>query len=59
MLNSDEISEAGGDVRRARIGKNDRVVRVVVRKKIMGDMKGGKEAGMDGIVVEMLKKWKY
>ena len=33
MLNSDEISEAGGDVRRARIGKNDRVVRVVVRKK--------------------------
>ena len=47
----------GGDVRRERIGENERVVREVVREEIMGALKrrkGGKAAGMDGIVVKML-----
>ena len=50
----DEISEIGGDFRRARIGGNERVVRRVVREEIMGvlkKMKGGKAAGMDDYVV--------
>ena len=40
-----------------RIGENERVVREVVREEIMGALKrvkGGKAAGMDGIVVKML-----
>ena len=31
LLNGDEINEVGEDVRRARIGENERVVREVVR----------------------------
>ena len=41
------------------IGGNKRVVRMVVRKKVMGvpeKKKGGKATGMDTIVAEMLKK---
>ena len=43
LLNGDEIREVGGDIKRERIEGNERVI------------KGGKAAGMDGIVVEMLK----
>ena len=35
LLNGDEIREVGGDIRRKRIGKNERVVREVVREEIM------------------------
>ena len=59
LLNSDGIREVGGDIRWERIGENERVVRRVVREEIMGalkKMKGCKAPGMDGIVVEMLKK---
>ena len=55
MLNGDEISEVGGDIRRVKIGENERVVRKVVRKEVMAalkKMKGGKAASMDGTVVE-------
>ena len=58
LLNGDEIKGVGGDIKKERIGENERVVRGVVREEIMGvlkKMKGGKEAGMDDIVVEMLK----
>ena len=58
LRNAEEISEIGVDVRRARIRGNERVVRKGVREEIMGvlkKVKGGKAAGMDGIVVEMLK----
>ena len=43
--------------RKQKRNKNERVVREVVREEIMGAlkrMKGGKAAGMDGIVVKML-----
>ena len=59
LLNDDEVMEVGGYERRERIGENERVVREVVREEIMGALKkitGGKVAGMDGIVVEMLNK---
>ena len=55
LLNGDEISEVGGDIRRESIGENERVV---MREEIMDvieKMKGGKAAGMDGIVIGMLK----
>ena len=39
MLNSDEISEGGGDVRKGRIGGDERVVRKMVREEIMGALK--------------------
>ena len=52
LLNVDEITEIG--IRRVRIGWNERVARNVVREEIMGElkkMKGGKAAGMDGIII--------
>ena len=58
LQNGDEIREVGGDIRKDRIGENERVVREMVREEIMvtlKNMKGGKAVGMDGIVVEMLK----
>ena len=59
LLNGDEIKEVGGDKRWERITEIERVVRGVVREEIRGarkKMKCGKAAGVDGIVVEMLKK---
>ena len=58
LLKGDEMGEVGGDIRRERIVENERVVREVVREEIMSALKkmiGGKAAGMDAIVVEMLK----
>ena len=58
LLNGDKIKEVGGDIRRERIGENERVVKRVVREEIIGarkKVKGGKSAAMDGTVVEMLK----
>ena len=57
LLNG-EIREVEGHVRRGRIGEDERVVKEVVREEIMGalkKMKDSKAAGMDGIVVKMLK----
>ena len=59
-LNGNIISEVRGDVRRGRIGENEREVRKVLREEILDALKkmeGGKADGMDGIVVEMLKWW--
>ena len=39
LLNGDEISELGGDVRRARIGENVRIVKEVVVEEIMSALK--------------------
>ena len=53
VLNGDKINEVGGDDR-----GTERVVRKVVREEIIGGLKKikeGKAAGMDIIVVEMLK----
>ena len=53
VLNGDEISEIGGDVRKARIGENERVARKGVREKIMDALKkkqGGKAVSMDSSV---------
>ena len=50
--------EVGRDVRRKRIGENERVVREEVTKEVMyvlKMMKGGKAAGMNNIMVERLK----
>ena len=58
LLNGGEIREIEGDVRRENIGENNRVAREVAREEIMGalkNMKGGKAADMDDIVVEILK----
>ena len=44
--------------RRVKTGETERIVREMVREEIMGaleKMKSGKAAGMDGIVVKMLK----
>ena len=58
LLNGDEIREVGGDRRKERIRENEREVREVVREEIkcaLKKMKGGKVAGMYGILVEILK----
>ena len=57
-MNGDVISERGEDVRKGRIGENERVVRNVLKEEIMcaiKRLKGGYAAVVDGIVVEMLK----
>ena len=57
-MHGNEIGEVREDVRRARVGDNERVVRKVVRERIMNElkeMKGGKSDGMDGTIVKMLK----
>ena len=60
QLNGEKISEMRGDVRRVRIRENERIARrKVVKEEIMGvlkKMKCGKAAGVEGIVVEMLKR---
>ena len=58
LLNGDEIREVGGDRRKERIRENEREVREVVREEIKGvlkKMKGGKVAGMYGILVKNVK----
>ena len=57
-MDGGEIREVGGDVMNGTIGENERVVRKVVKEEIMGalkKMKNGRAAGMDGIVVGILK----
>ena len=57
-MNGDEIREVEGDIRREKIGENERVVMGVPREEIMGalkKMKGVKAPCMDGSVVEMLE----
>ena len=58
LLNGDEIREVGGDVRRERVGENERVVRELMREEIMGTLKkmrSSKKPGLDGIMVKILK----
>ena len=57
LLNGDEITEVGGDVRRVRIGDNERLVRKVVREEIRGalkKMKDDKAADMDTNVEKLM-----
>ena len=54
LLKADEINEVGGNVKRTKIGGNERVVRKVMREKIIGalkETKGGKDAGMEAFLV--------
>ena len=44
LQNGDQIKAEGGIVRREMIGENERVVREVVRKEIMGSLKNMKQA---------------